>query len=79
MRIEPGIIAAAVTLFAAVLALVGVIIGQMWARLSALEQRVEKAATYNRRLWEWARQHIDLYYRFRRDGAPDPAKIPEDD
>jgi hypothetical protein len=79
VKVDPGVIAGVCTVLAALLAIVGIVIGQMWARLSALEERVEKSAAYNRRLWEWARKHIDLYYRYRRDGSPEPDPIPEDD
>ncbi len=58
--------------------------GQDLERLEAAEakaERAEKRATatddYNRRMWLWARRHVDLYYRWRRDGAPDPEPIPE--
>lgn len=79
MTIDPGVIAAAATLLAALIAIVGVIIGQMWVRLAALEERVEKVTQQNRRLWLWARKHIDLYYTWRRPDAPDPDAIPSED
>jgi len=63
----------------ALMALMGVLMGQLWSRLSALEARVGKATEYNHRLWEWARKMLDLYYRHRRPGSPDPDPIPIDD
>lgn len=64
---------------AALLGLIGVLVGQLYARISKLETSVRTGQDYNRRLWLWARQHLDLYYRHRRDGAPDPAPIPSED
>lgn len=66
--------------------LIGALAGVVVHRLTDLENRVEraearvvKAEKYNRRLWEWARKHIDLYYRHRRDGSPDPYPLPDED
>lgn len=55
------------------------VISDLRARVDVLEDDREKDRAYNRRLWEWARHHLDLYYRHRRDGAPDPEPIPEED
>lgn len=57
----------------------GVLLGHFYTRLDALEGNLKSARAYNMLLWEWARNHIDLYYRYRRDGAPDPAPIPKED
>lgn len=43
---------------------VGVAIGLLWKRLAKLEAR-------ERDTWWWARLIADLYYRYRREGAPD--------
>lgn len=58
--------------------------GQDLERLESAEAKAERAEKraaavddYNRRMWLWARRHVDLYYRWRRDGAPDPEPIPE--
>jgi hypothetical protein len=79
MRISPAVAVAGVALLGALLTLLGVLIGQLWGRLTALEARMESATAYNRRLWEWARAHLDLYYRHRMVGAPDPRPIPVED
>lgn len=65
--------------FGAVLALVGVLIARLFERIAKLEGRLSTADDYNRVLWMWARTHIDLYYRHRKPGAPDPKPIPERD
>lgn len=67
------------TVVGAVLILVGTLATIVAHRLSELEKRIVKAESYNRRLWLWSRAHLDLYYRWRRDGAPDPDPLPEED
>ncbi len=67
------------TVLGAVLILVGTLATIVAHRLSELEKRIVKAESYNRRLWLWARAHIDLYYRWRRDGAPDPLPLPDEE
>lgn len=56
----------------------GVLFGNLFSRLSGLEESLKNARTYNLLLWEWARKHIDLYYRYRQEGAPDPDPIPKE-
>ena len=69
----------AAVILGALLALFGVLLGQLYARISRLEGKITSAEQYNRRLWMWARAHIDLYYRHRSEGAPDPLPIPSED
>lgn len=57
----------------------GVALGHLYKRLFDVEAEVKSAKAQNRKLWMWARKHIDLYYRFRTDGAPDPDPLPDDD
>ncbi len=57
----------------------GVLLGHFYTRLNGLEGNLKSARAYNMLLWEWARNHIDLYYRYRKDGAPDPAPIPKEE
>jgi hypothetical protein len=78
VTVSPVLATLGVAILGALLTLLGVLIGQLWGRLTALENRVESATAYNRRLWEWARRHLDLYYLHRRDGAPDPQPIPDE-
>lgn len=59
------------------LVLIGVLAGVVITRINKLEDRVGQAEDYNRRLWEWARKHLDLYYRHRKPDAPDPEPIPD--
>lgn len=56
----------------------GVLIGNLYSRLNGLEGELKGARAYNILLWEWARKHIDLYYRYRRDDSPDPDPIPKE-
>ena len=51
----------------------------VYKRLDEVEAELERVRTQNRRLWAWARKHLDLYYRHRTDGAPDPDPIPEEE
>ena len=55
-----------------------VLLGHFYTRLNGLEGNLKSARAYNMLLWEWARNHIDLYYRYRKDGAPDPSPIPKE-
>lgn len=57
---------------------VGALLGHLYTRLNGLEETLKSARAYNMLLWEWARKQVDLYYRFRRDGAPDPDPIPKE-
>ena len=76
---SPGALAVVGVIITAGLGLVGVLLGQLYARLAKLEARVGAATAYNRALWLWARKHIDLYYTHRRTGSPDPDPIPVED
>lgn len=53
------------------LTLLGVLYSQLLARVTALEDA-------NRSLWSYTRRLLDLYYRHRRDDAPDPPHLPDD-
>lgn len=66
------ITAAALTAFAAILA-------TQAKRISDLEHKTDAAADYNRKLWAYCRRLIDLYYKHRRDGAPDPPELPTEE
>lgn len=57
----------------------GALIAQLYLRTSRLEREIQKANSYNRRMWQWARRHLDLYYRHRIPGSPDPVPIPDED
>ncbi len=52
--------------------------GQDLTELQDLRDRVTALETREQRLWAWARRHLDLYYRFRVAGAPDPEPLPDD-
>lgn len=77
---------AVLTFAGVVVASLGALIGYLFKRLSDLESRVQQAEAkvkaseaYTRQLWLWAKYVIDLYYRHRVDGAPEPPPIPEED
>lgn len=72
-------IAAFAVVSAALLSLAGVTYGLLFKRVAELERRVSRAESYNRRMWMWARRHVDLYYKHRKDGAPEPEPIPTED
>lgn len=72
-------LAAAAVVLTALLGLMGVLLGQLYARIARLEGVVTSTRDYNHRLWQWARAHLDLYYRHRVPGSPDPAPIPTED
>ncbi len=61
---------------AAALALIGTLLGHQAARIAALEQRLDATDEWTNRLWTYLRGLIDLYFRHRQDGAPDPPPIP---
>ena len=56
----------------------GIILKIMSERIGEIEEESERVMGYNRRLWNWAREHLDLYYRYRKEGAPNPAPIPHE-
>lgn len=60
------------TLLVAGLSLLGVIVAQLARRLDRLERD-------NRALWAYCRRLLDLYYRHRQPGAPDPDPLPDID
>ena len=63
---------------AAIAAGVGAL-GHVYNRLDEVENELRLVRKQNRELWVWARKHLDLYYRHRGPGAPDPDPIPEED
>lgn len=66
-------------LTAAGLALLGVLSGHILTRVHRLEDELDQARRYNRELWAYCRRLIDLYYRHRVPGAPDPDPLPEEE
>ena len=72
-------LAAVATIGAALIGLLSALSLHVLTRIHRLEDELEQARYYNRRLWQYCRHILDLYYRHRRDGSPDPAPIPEED
>ncbi len=56
----------------------GVCIGHFYSRLNVMENELKAARSYNRVMWLWARNQLELYYQYRQEGAPDPIPIPEE-
>lgn len=59
-----------VALLVALVSTLGVVVSNLYTRVSALERR-------ERDLWAWARAVVDLYYRYRKEGSPDPPDMPD--
>lgn len=66
-------------LAASMLTVIGVVVTALCALVGHLYVRVGRLERINRRLWAWARKHLDLYYRHRQPGAPDPDPLPDDE
>ena len=66
-------------LLAALGAIVVAAIGALSARVAQLLRRVERLEEGPRLMWAHNRHLRDLYYRWRRDGAPDPDPLPDID
>lgn len=71
-----ALIAGGVAIVVALLGLFGVLLGQLYSRVSHLEARVGEAEDFVTRLREWAISHLQLYLTWRKDGAPDPHPLP---
>lgn len=74
---EGAFLTVAGVVVAALLALFGVLIGQLYARISRLENRVNAEVDYSNRLWAYTRKLLDLYFTHRKVSGPDPGTIPE--
>lgn len=76
--IEASVLAFAGIIVTGVLTAFGVLIGHQARRISDVEGRVETAKRQNHRLWLAYRTLLDLYYRYRTPGAPDPDRLEEE-
>lgn len=65
------------TIVVSLLATGGLILGNISGRLHKVEEELAKERAYNRLIWLWARRFVDQYYKWRREGAPDPPPLPE--
>ena len=63
---------------AAIAAGVGAL-GHVYRRLDEVEAELVRVHKQNRELWAWARKLLDLYYRHRGPGAPDPDPMPKEE
>lgn len=57
----------------------GVSLGHVYKRLGDVESELRGVKSHNRKLWAWARKTLDLYYRHRKDGSPEPDPLPEEE
>ncbi len=82
----PPELTAIVAIVVAAVPVLGVVAGHTVRRLNDVEAQVvaardetSRARAYNRRLWVYTRDLIDLYYRHRTPDAPNPPPLPEED
>lgn len=73
----PAIIGGGAAVMAAVITLFGVLYGHLYRQIDELRDELRAADAHNREMWAYCRRLLDLYYRHRRDGAPDPDPLPE--
>lgn len=74
VAVSPGAIVAALAVGGT---LVGVLFQQLFQRLGALEAEIRLVRRDNIELWDYCRRLLDLYYRHRKDGAPEPPELPD--
>ena len=56
-----------------------IVVNMIYKRIERIEDALHKSEKFNRSLWVWCRNHLDLYYQFRTTGAPEPKPLPEDE
>ena len=74
---ETSLLAVLGVVITAVFSVLGVLISVQASRISQIEREVEDLDAYNDEMWEWCREQLDMYYRYRKDGAPNPKPIPK--
>ncbi len=79
MSTEQILLTAVGAILVAVLSFGGVTLGHLWSRVQNLEDQVKKARSQNRGLWRYCRDLLDLYYKHRTPGSPDPGPLPDVD
>ena len=70
-QVAVALIAAIGVIGSAAIGAVGVVVGHLWRKLTAVEAEIAAMEEDERRVWWWARRIADMYYRHRKDGAPD--------
>lgn len=78
MELGPVLTAAGVVL-AALFALVGVLIAQLYGEVHDLRDDLSKERASNRVLWAWCQKVMALYYMWRRPEAPELPDLPDQD
>ena len=61
------------------LTLGGVVLNNISQRLRVVEEDLIKERARNRMLWNWGRTILDMYYKWRLEGAPDPPDPPKEE
>ncbi len=77
MTVNPAAVTAAGVVLAAFLALLGAMVGHLWARVHSLERDQVEIRRVNNLLWRWGRDLVDLYYKHRTVDAPPPPEPPK--
>ena len=57
---------------------IGGFVVQLYLRMGRVETELSRTQTAHRNLWAYCRALIDLYYRHRKDGSPDPGPLPDE-
>lgn len=78
MDVIPAVITGGAVIVGAVVAFFGVLYGHLAHRLENIEDDLHHAQVYNREMWAYCRRLLDLYYRHRAPGAPDPDPLPDE-
>ena len=73
------VITALGTIVVAAITAGGGALGHVYKRLDEVEDELGRVRKQNRELWTWARKLLDLYYRHRSPGAPDPDPMPKEE
>ncbi len=56
----------------------GVLYGHLSAQVAGVRKDLQTERAYNREMWAYCRRLLDLYYRHRCEGAPDPDPLPDE-
>jgi hypothetical protein len=84
--VESGVLAFAGLILTGVLTAFGVMLRTQANRITEVEDSLEQAKLqvkstdeFSQRLWKYCRHILDMYYKHRKDGAPDPPELPQKD
>lgn len=77
--VESGVLAFAGLILTGVLTAFGVMLRTQANRITEIENSLAQADEFSQRLWKYCRHILDMYYKHRKDGAPDPPELPQKD